>query len=164
MKNKEIRSTRDYINSLLEPVYNCYGRKLAPTLLWVDKLPEERQLWADPEPEGYTGYRLMSQSAHIERLNSFVAVERTTYNTGAAGYSFYNYNVYVRKDIWQNFHLDPFEVSKRASLKAGLFRRFAACCGGYKTIFDSLEECQKWVNSFKERNPQSQIPVKILVV
>lgn len=113
MKNiKNVKSVKQFIKAMSQN-----EGYVDASVVWVDELPNEKTLWELDAPEDYRGYRNMEQSSRIERLNSHMAVMRSTYNAGPWGYLHYNAVLYVKRSIWKEFHIDPYSI-KEARLRA----------------------------------------------
>ena len=114
---KYLKSIKQLINANIQTVYDSWGKCLKTEIKWVDVLPGEETLWEIDAPDDYKGYRNAEQSSAVEHLNSHMAVRRDTYNAGPWGYLPYHAVLYVKRSIWKEFHLDPYDTLE-ASIRA----------------------------------------------
>lgn len=103
-----MKNIRKYIDSFIDKKVDKYGNILKTRIEFVNELPKESAgRWGEELRDSFRCTSPLLESP-VKRINDFIAIERGQYNAGAWGFCHYNQTVYVRKDIWTKFHINPF--------------------------------------------------------
>ena len=147
--NKKIKTVKQLISSFCQTVYDKNGRKHTTRVMWVDELPGEETLWEADAPEDYRGYRNMEQSSVCEHINSHMAVLRNTYNAGPWGYLHYVAVLYIKRTVWKEFHINPFNILEANLRASDMSKGFSLYQGNaHITTVKDVEQAKKCAKYF----------------